>query len=90
MRWEDLKVYRPLTKEELKPAFKDFTKIIADNLKPYGFYQYGRKLIAFSDDLLHIIHLDTRGSWAGVSEFFKTEVSVVAVSDKSPFIKVLN
>jgi hypothetical protein len=87
MRWEDLKVYRPLTKEGLKPAFKDFAKIIADNLKPFGFALNGRKLIALSNDLLQIIHLDTRGSWAGVSEYFKTEISMVAVSDKSPFIR---
>jgi hypothetical protein len=87
MRWEDLKVYRPLTKKEMKPAFKDFTKIIANNLKPFGFALHGRKLIALSDDLLQIIHLDTRGSWAGVSEYFKTEISLVAVSDKSPFVR---
>lgn len=87
MRWEDLKVYRPLSKEELKPAFKDFTKITADSLKPFGFSLHGRKLIALSNDLLQIIHLDTRGSWAGVNEYFKTEISIVAVSDKSPFIR---
>jgi hypothetical protein len=87
MRWEELKVYRPLTKEELKPAFKDFTRIIADNLKSFGYSLHGRKLIALSNDLLQIIHLDTRGSWAGVSEYFKTEISLVAVSDKSPFIR---
>ena len=87
MRWEELRVYRPLTKEELKPAFKDFTKIIADNLRPFGFSLHGRKLIALSNDLLQIIHLDTRGSWAGVSQYFKTEIALVAVSDKSPFIR---
>jgi hypothetical protein len=80
MRWEELKVYRPLTKVELKPAFKDFTKIIAENLKPFGFSLYGRKLIALSNDLLHVIHIDTRGSWSGVSEYFKTEISLVAIS----------
>lgn len=62
MRWEDLKVYKQLTKEELKPAFKDFTKNVADNLKPFGFFLHGRKLIPVSNDLLHVIHLDTRGS----------------------------
>jgi hypothetical protein len=87
MRWEELKVYRPLTKEELKPAFTDFTRIIAENLKPFGFSLHGRKLISLSNDLLQIIHLDTRGSWAGVSEYFKTEISLVAVSDKSPLIR---
>jgi hypothetical protein len=87
MRWEELKVYRPLTKEELKPAFKDFTKLIADNLRPFGFALHGRKLIGISSDLLQIIHLDTRGSWAGVSEYFSTEIALIAVSDKSPFIR---
>jgi len=87
MRWEDLKVYRPLSKEELKPAFKNFAKIIADQITPFGFSLHGRKLIAVSNDLLHIIHLDTRGSWAGLNEFFKIEISIVAVSDKSPFTR---
>jgi hypothetical protein len=87
MRWEELKVYRPLIKEELKPAFKDFTKIVAQNLKPFGFSLSGRKLIARSNDLLHIIHLDTRGSWTGISEYFKTETALVAVTDKSPLIR---
>src|SRR4051794_28587175 len=87
MKWEELKVYKPLTKEELKAAFKDFTKIIADNLKPFGFSLYGRKLVAVSNDLFHIIHIDTRGSWSGVNAYFQTEISIVAVSDKSPFIR---
>jgi hypothetical protein len=87
MKWEELKVYRPLTKEELKPAFKDFTKIIADNLKPFGFSLVGRKLIARSNDLLQIIHIDTRGSWTGISDYFKTEIALVAVSDKSHFFR---
>ena len=37
MNWEDLKVYRPLKKEELKTAYKDFTKIVAENLLQDGF-----------------------------------------------------
>ncbi|WP_142685420.1 hypothetical protein [Chitinophaga polysaccharea] len=87
MRWEDLKVYRPLSKEELKPAYKDFTQIMAANLKQFGFHLVGRKLVTLSNDLFHIIHLDTRGSWMGLSEYFKTEISLVAVCDKSPFIR---
>jgi hypothetical protein len=87
MKWEELKVYEPLTKEELKPAFKAFTAIVADNLKPFGFTQHGRKIIALSKDLLHIIHIDTRGSWFGVNEYFKTEISLCAVSDKLPVIR---
>ncbi len=51
MNWEDLKVYRPLKKEDLKTAYKDFTKIIADNLRADGFELKGRKLIKQSNDL---------------------------------------
>lgn len=76
-----------MAKAAIKPAFKDFTAIIAENLKTYGFTLIGRKLICCSNDLLQIIHLDTRGSWAGLSEYFKTEISLVNISDKSPFIR---
>lgn len=87
MKWEDLKVYKPLTKEELKPAFKDFTSIVASNLKPFGFSLNGRKLIARSNDLLHIIHLDTRGSWSGINETYNTEIGIIAVSDKASIVR---
>jgi hypothetical protein len=87
MKWEELKVYRPLTKEELKPAYKHFTKIIADNLKAFGFFLHGRKLIRVSNDLLHIIHVDTRGNWMGINEYFKIDIAVMAVCDKSSFIR---
>jgi hypothetical protein len=86
MKWEDLKVYRPLKKEELKTAYKDFTKIIADNLFEDGFEQKGRKIIKQSDDLFYIIHLDTRGSWMGTSDSFKTEISICSVYDTDTFI----
>ncbi len=86
MNWEDLKVYRPLKKEELKTAYKDFTKIIADNLLVYGYELKGRKLIKQSDDLFHIIHLDTRGSWMGTSDSFKTEISICSIYDTDTFI----
>ncbi len=86
MNWEYLKVYRPLKKEELKTAYKDFTKIIADNLLVDGFELKGRKLIKQSNDLFHIIHLDTRGSWMGTSDSFKTEISICSVYDTDTFI----
>ena len=76
MKWEELKVYRPLTKEELKPAFKDFTKIIGDNLEHFGFQLKGRKLQRIKNDVLQTIHIDTRGSWMGISENFETVISV--------------
>jgi len=81
-----LKVYRPLKKEELKTAYKDFTKIIADNLLVDGYELKGRKLIKQSNDLFHIIHLDTRGSWMGISDSFKTEISICSVYDTDTFI----
>jgi hypothetical protein len=86
MNWEDLKVYRPLKKEDLKTAYKDFTKIVAENLLNVGFESRGRKLIRQSNDLLHIIHLDTRGSWMGTSDSFKTEISICSVFDTDTFI----
>lgn len=86
MNWEDLKVYRPLKKEELKTAYKDFTKIIADNLLVDGYELKGRKLIKQSEDLFHIIHLDTRGSWMGTSDSFKIEISICSVYDTDTLI----
>ena len=86
MKWEDLKVYNPLKKEDIKIAYKDFTKIIANNLKSEGFELKGRKLIKQSNDLFHIIHLDTRGSWMGTSDSFKTEISICSVHDTEIFI----
>lgn len=87
MNWEELKVYRKLPKEQLSKAKKDVTKIISDNLAPYGFKLYGRKLIRLSEDLFHVIHLDTRGSWMGASESLKTEIAVVSIYDADVFIK---
>ena len=86
MNWEDLKVYRPLKKEELKTAYKDFTKIVAENLLEDGFELKGRKLFKQSNDLFHIVHLDTRGSWTGISDSFKTEISICSVYDTETFI----
>lgn len=86
MNWEDLKVYRPLQKEDLKAAYKDFTKIVSENLLLDGFETRGRKLIKLSNDLFHIVHLDTRGSWMGVSDSFKTEISIGTIYDTDTFV----
>lgn len=86
MNWEDLKIYRPLKKEDLKTAYKDFTKIVAENLIQDGFELKGRKLFKQSNDLFHIVHLDTRGSWTGISDSFKTEISICSVYDTETFI----
>lgn len=86
MNWEDLKVYRPLQKEDLKAAYKDFTKIVSENLLLDGFETRGRKLIKLSNDIFHIVHLDTRGSWMGVSDSFKTEISIGTIYDTDTFV----
>jgi hypothetical protein len=82
MKWEELKVYRPLTKDELKPAFKDFTKIIADNLGHFGFELKGRKIQRIVNDVLQTIHIDIRGSWMGTTENFRIEISVTTYCNK--------
>lgn len=87
MIWEELKVYRPLKKEELKESYKKFTSIIAENLSYFGFKLVGRRLIKKSNDLFHIIHLDTRGSWTGLSDSFKTEIAITSIYDKEVFVK---
>lgn len=76
MIWEDLKVYKPLKKEELKPAFRDLTKIMGQNLKEYGFKNKDRKLYRLSNDLLEVIDFDYRGSWTGQNEFFNTNIGL--------------
>ena len=81
MKWEDLKVYHPLKKEEIKPTFKKFTKIVYDNFEVYGFRQIGRKIYRKSEDLFHIIEIDTRGSWQGMSDSFKTKFEIVSIFD---------
>lgn len=86
MKWEDLKVYKPLKKEDLKNAYKEFAQIVAKNLSQYGFELKGRKLIKQSNDLFHIIHLDTRGSWMGISDSFKTEISICSICDTDTFV----
>ena len=87
MIWEELKVYRPLKKEVLKESYKRFTSIIAENLSHFGFKLVGRRLIKRSEDLFHVIHLDTRGSWTGLSDSFKTEIAITSIYDKEVFVK---
>ena len=83
MKWEDLKIYRLLRKEELKPAFKDFIKIIAENLGHFGFELKGRKIQRVVNDVLQTIHIDTGGSWTGVNGNYKIEISVAPLCNKS-------
>ena len=74
-------IYKPLEKEELSNAKKSIETIVAEKLLPYGFKKNGRKLIRKSNDLIHIIHLDSRGSWQGSSNSLKTEFAIVSIFD---------
>ena len=87
MKWDDLKVYKPLKKEELKSAKHEIENVIFENISKFGFKKYGRKLIRKSDDLFHIIHLDSRGSWMGASHSLKTEIAIVSIYDIDVFVK---
>ena len=87
MKSEDLKVYKPLNKEELKVAKKEILKHISENMLQFGFKLYGQKLIRKSNDLFHIIYLDMRGSWMGASSSLKTEIAIVSIYDTDIFIK---
>jgi hypothetical protein len=87
MNWEDLKFYKHLEKGELSNAKKSIEIIVAEKLAPYGFRKFGRKLIRKSDDLIHIIHLDSRGSWHGSSSSLKTEFAIVSIFDTDILIE---
>ena len=86
MKWEELPGYKLLKKEEIKTAYVDFTKVVDNYLIDSGFTLKGRKLVKQSNDLFHIMHLDTRGSWMGVSDSFKTEISICSIYDRETFI----
>ena len=77
MIWEDLKVYKSLKKEDLKPAFRDLTKIMGQNLKEYEFKKKDRKLYRLSNDLLEVIDFDYRGSWTGQNEIFYINIGLI-------------
>jgi hypothetical protein len=77
MIWEDLKVYKPLKKEDLESAFRDLTKILGQNLKEYGFKKQDRKLYRLSNDILEVIDFDYRGSWTGQNEVFDTNIGLI-------------
>lgn len=87
MNWEDLKFYKTIEKAELNDAKKSIENIIANNLAPFGFKKFGRKLVRKSNDLIHIIHLDSRGSWTGSSNSLKTELAIVSIYDTDIFLK---
>jgi len=87
MNWEDLKIYKLIEKAELNNAKKSIENIIAGKLAPFGFKKLGRKLIRKSNDLIHIIYLDSRGSWSGSSSSINTEFAIASVYDTDIFIK---
>jgi len=81
MIWEELKVYKPLSKDDLAFAKKELNQIIVSNLTVFGFKKYGNKLIRQSNDLLHLIFLDNRGSWIGQPNSLKIEIAIVSIYD---------
>ncbi|WP_290845345.1 hypothetical protein [Flavobacterium sp.] len=87
MNWEDLKYYKPIEKAELAKAKKTIENVIAANLAPFGFQKFGRKLIRKSNDVIHLIHLDSRGSWSGSSNSMKTEFAVISIYDTDILVK---
>jgi hypothetical protein len=87
MNWEDLRFYKPIEKEELSNAKKSIENIVAEKLAPFGFRKFGRKLIRKSNDLIHIINLDSRGSWLGSSNTMKTEFAIVSIFDTDILIE---
>lgn len=87
MKWEDLKFYKTINKDELKFAKKEIEKIVFSNLSDFGFKKYGRELIRISNDVFHVIHLDTRGSWMGASTSLKTKIGIVSIYDTDFFIE---
>ncbi|MEZ2334168.1 hypothetical protein AB6735_00980 [Mucilaginibacter sp. RCC_168] len=86
IQWEDLTIYQPLKKEDLKQSYKHFTDIIFHNLSHFDFNRYGRMLVKRSNELLHVIHLDTRGSWMGMSDRFNVEIAITTIYDEDSFI----
>ena len=87
MNWEDLSVYRPLIKEDLKAAKKDLTNLVANEFVDDGFVLRERKLYRLSNDILQVIHIDTRGTWMGASEYFKVYISICSVYDIDSLVK---
>ena len=81
MKWEDLKVYKPIEKSELTNAKKVIESVISNRLEQYGFRKIGKKLIRKSNDLIHVIFLDSRGCWSGGSTSLKIQVAVVSIYD---------
>lgn len=86
MKWEDLKVYKTINKDELKLAKKEIEKIVFSNLSHFGFKKYRKVLIRSSNDIFYIIQLDTRGSWMGASMSLKTKIGIVSIYDTDFFI----
>ena len=81
MKWEILKVYKPIEKDELPLAKKTIEAKVYEKLKPLGFKKIGKKFYRVSNDLIHFIFLDSRGSWSGSSNNVKTLVAVISIYD---------
>ena len=75
--FEKIKVFKNLPKEQWKSAYNELNKIIALNLKEYGFKKKGRKHFRLTNDLLEIIDIDNRGSWQGSTDEIKIRIGLV-------------
>ncbi|MFB9053070.1 hypothetical protein ACFFVB_08245 [Formosa undariae] len=76
-KFEKIKVFKSLPKEEWKPAFNALNEIIGANLKEYGFKKKGRKHYRLTNDLLEIIDVDNRGSWSGTKDTIEIRIGLV-------------
>lgn len=77
LKFEQIKVFKSLPKEQWKPAYNELNKIIATNLKEYGFKKKGRKHYRLTNDLLEIIDVDNRGNWTGSSNDLEIRIGLV-------------
>ena len=75
--FEIIKVFKSLPKDQWKLAYNELNKIIGANLKEYGFKKKGRKHYRLTNDLLEIIDVDNRGSWAGVKDDIEIRIGLV-------------
>ncbi len=76
-KFEQIKVFKSLPKEQWKTAYNELNKIISENLKEYGFKKKGRKHYRLTNDLLEVIDIDNRGSWTGATDDIEIRIGLV-------------
>lgn len=77
LKFEDIKVFKSLPKDQWKSAFNELNTIIGTNLKEYGFKKKGRKHYRLTNDLLEIIDIYNRGSWTGAKDDIEIRIGLV-------------